>query len=146
MDRSLAHFPRNPEYGLGVYRRRLHFVAGSRSMAAQVDDTHHSYWLTLEHDDVRVTDLDAGFIRAPNTACLGATGGLAALIGLPIEATISILARLPESSNCTHLSDLACWTPSPALSGTSGSGTPPPVLREINADVTRIGTKVDRDT
>jgi hypothetical protein len=66
--------------------------------------------LTLEHDDVRVSDLDAGFIRAPNTACRGATGGLAALIGLPIEATISTLARLPESSNCTHLSDLASWT------------------------------------
>jgi len=111
MDRALAHFPTNPEYGLGIYRRRLNFVADARSMTAQVDDTHHSYWLLLEHDAVRVTNVEAGFMRAPNTTCPGVTAGLAALIGLPVDTTASeALARLPRSASCTHLSDLFCWT------------------------------------
>ncbi len=111
MDRTLAHFPRNPGYGRGVYRRRLHFSAGPDGMTAQVDDTHHSYWLALAHDGVRVTEVDAGFMRAPNTACRGAMAGLTALIGLPVATTAAeALARLPRSSNCTHLADLACWS------------------------------------
>lgn len=111
MDRTLAHFPRNPDYGRGAYRRRLVFVSDGHGMAAQVDDTHHSYWLTLDHDGERVVALDAGFLRAPNTACPGAPKGLAALVGLPVGASISeTLSRLPPSRNCTHLVDLACWS------------------------------------
>lgn len=111
MEQTLAHFLPNPEYGNGIYRRRLRFASDSRGCVAQVDDTHHSYWLALDHDNVRITGTDAGFVRAPNTACPGAPAGLVALIGLPIvESTSKILARLPRTSNCTHLADLACWS------------------------------------
>jgi len=111
MDRTLAHFPRNPDYGRGIYRRRLLFVSDDRSITAQVDDTHHSYWLTLDHDGARVTAIDGAFMRAPNTACPGAPAGLASLIGQPIDAPVSeTLARLPAALNCTHLTDLACWS------------------------------------
>lgn len=111
MEPTLAHFLPNPEYGKGIYRRRLKFASDSEGSVAQVDDTHHSYWLVLDHDNVRITGVEAGFIRAPNTACPGAPAGLAALIGLPVRETAStILSRLPTTSNCTHLADLACWS------------------------------------
>jgi hypothetical protein len=111
MAETLAHFPRNPDYGLGAYRRCLRFAADAAGMIAQVDDSHHSYWLTLDHDGTCITDVAAGFMRAPTSACAGATAGLAALIGLPLAGTVGeILVRLPEPSNCTHLVDLACWS------------------------------------
>lgn len=111
MARTLKHFPPNPDYGRGIYRRLLRFAADSAGMAAQVDDTHHGYWVTIDHDGAEVTAIDAGFMRAPTTVCSGAITGLAALIGLPIGASISnILTQLPASSNCTHLADLACWS------------------------------------
>lgn len=111
MARALAHYPHNPEYGLGTYRRCLRFTADRAGMVAQVDDTHHSYWLTLDHDSARITAVDAGFMRAPTTACTGAIAGLAALVGRPVAITASeALAHLPGPSNCTHLVDLACWS------------------------------------
>lgn len=111
MVRTLKHFPTNPDYGRGIYRRLLRFAAHPAGMAAQVDDTHHGYWLAIDHDGAKVTAIDAGFMRAPTTVCSGAIAGLAALIGLPIAASVSdTLARLPAASNCTHLADLACWS------------------------------------
>lgn len=111
MAHTLAHFPQNPDYGLGTYRRCLRFAADPAGVVAQVDDTHHSYWLALDHDGARITAVDAGFMRAPTTACTGAIAGLAALIGLPVTISASeALAHLPAPSNCTHLVDLACWS------------------------------------
>jgi hypothetical protein len=111
MSQTLAHFPRNPDYGSGTYRRRLRFASDATGLAAQVDDTHHSYWLSLDHDDTRITGVDAGFMRAPTSACGGAIAGLSALVGLPLTGTAGeTLGRLPVLSNCTHLADLACWS------------------------------------
>jgi hypothetical protein len=111
MAQTLAHFPRNPDYGSGTYRRRLRFASDATGLAAQVDDTHHSYWLSLDHDGTRITAVDAGFIRAPTSACDSATAGLSALVGLPLTGTArETLDRLPIQSNCTHLADLACWS------------------------------------
>ncbi|SCY97199.1 hypothetical protein SAMN05660666_04003 [Novosphingobium aromaticivorans] len=83
---ELAHFPVDPSYGQGAYRRRLEFTALSDAMVAQVDDNFHSFWLVIEHDQVNVTGIDAGFLRAPTTMCGGAPAGLGALIGAPLAA------------------------------------------------------------
>ncbi|WP_081492232.1 DUF2889 domain-containing protein [Rhizorhabdus wittichii] len=108
---ELAHFPTDPEYGSGIYRRGLRFVATEGSAVAQVDDDFHSYWLTLDHDGERVTAIDAGFNRAPTTMCPGSTAGLQALVGVALTASAhELLEQLPRTSNCTHLTDLALWS------------------------------------
>lgn len=146
MARELAHFPLNPGYGLGVYRRCLRFAGDAAGIVAQVDDTHHSYWLTIDHDGVKVTAVDAGFLRAPTTACPGAIAGLVALTGLPIAAPVSeTLARLPGSSNCTHLADLAFW--SLAQQGRSASweiAVPDQIEAPVWIEVARDGVVVHR--
>lgn len=107
---ELAHFPTDPSYGQGAYRRRLEFTALPGAMVVQVDDSFHSYWLVLEHDHCQVTGIDAGFLRAPTTMCGGAPAGLRALVGLPLATgQRELMGRLPQQSNCTHLVDLALW-------------------------------------
>jgi hypothetical protein len=108
---QLAHFETNPEYGAGIYRRKLRFVSGDHTVHAQVDDTHHSYWLVLSHDGARITGLEAGFNRAPTTMCPGSVAGLQSLRGahLNVPAT-KMMATLPQTSNCTHLADLVLWS------------------------------------
>lgn len=108
---ELSHFPLNPSYGQGIYRRRLVFTAVRGGMVAQVDDTLHSFWLILDHDQERVTGIDAGFLRAPTNMCTGSIAGLKALVGRSLhEDSRDYLAGLPNALNCTHLSDLAVWT------------------------------------
>lgn len=107
---ELAHFPIDPSYGTGAYRRRLVFTALAGGVVAQVDDSFHSYWLILDHDQDQVTGIDAGFVRAPADMCTGSITGLSAAIGCSLRASASdLMARLPRSSNCTHLADLALW-------------------------------------
>src|ERR1700754_3969540 len=141
MARTLAHFPRNPDYGRGIYRRLLRFAADPAGMVAQVDDTHHAYWLAIDHDGDRVTAIDAGFVRAPTTVCPGAAAGLAALIGLPVTATTArLLASFPAPANCKPLADLACW--SLAQTGRSESweiAIPDQVGAPVWIEITRNG-------
>jgi hypothetical protein len=107
---ELAHFELSPTFGTGIYRRRLRFVDKPGAVVALADDTHHSYWLTLDHRLGRVTAIDAGFNRAPTDMCPGAVAGLKAVVGASLEEPIAeIMARLPRWSNCTHLVDLALW-------------------------------------
>lgn len=146
MARTLAHFPANPDYGRGIYRRRLQFAADPTGMVAQVDDTHHSYWLAIDHNNIRVQSIDAGFMRSPTTACAGATAGLIALVGLPVAAPVSeTLARLPVASNCTHLTDLACWSLAQAGRSALWEITVPDQVREpVWVEIARDGGAVHR--
>ncbi|WP_404478619.1 DUF2889 domain-containing protein [Novosphingobium sp. BL-52-GroH] len=108
---QLAHFEIDPAYGRGTYRRRLRFVADARSVTAQVDDTHHSYWLVIEHDRARIAAIEAGFNRAPTDMCPGSVAGLQSLVGNSLDTgAAALMARLPQTANCTHLADLALWS------------------------------------
>jgi hypothetical protein len=107
---TLAHYPVDLQYGTGAYRRRLHFVGASTGFTAQVDDTHHSYWLTIDTDGAHISGIDAGFNRAPTMMCPGSVTGLQSLLGLALHRPIAdMLAQLPRTSNCSHLVDLAIW-------------------------------------
>ncbi|QTH20077.1 DUF2889 domain-containing protein [Rhizorhabdus wittichii] len=108
---TLSHFEPNPHYGVGIFRRRIRFRARPGRISAQVDDTHHSFWLTLDHRDQVITGLAGDFIRSPTTVCKGAVAGLSAMIGSQIPTDASdLIRRLPPTSNCTHLVDLALWS------------------------------------
>lgn len=109
MIRSLQHFAENPDYGVGIYRRRLRFTSVEDHVIAQLDDTHHAAWLAVSHDSTQVTGIAAGFTRAPATTCPGAVAGLSDIVGMPMEGVENALRAVPMTANCTHLVDLAGW-------------------------------------
>lgn len=107
---TLAHFPLNPFYGKGVYRRLLRFSRVTGAVVATLDDTHHAMWLLIRHDGARISDVCAGISRGPATSCGGAIAGLHNLVDLPLSSgSGAIHAALCATDNCTHLADLATW-------------------------------------
>lgn len=145
---ELAHFPPHPQYGHGIYRRLLRFVGWAGGVTAQVDDTHHSYWIQIGDDGSTVTAVDGAFLRAPTSACSGSVAGLQALVGTSIKAPArELLGRLPPASNCTHLSDLACWASlHRARSATWAIAIPDETDAPVEIEITRDGVPFHRWT
>lgn len=105
---SLDHFPLNPCYGHGIFRRVVSICPRSGSVLATIDDTHHAMWMLIEHDDEVVRSIEGGLSRGPANTCPAAASGLRELVGHRLnEKPRSTL--LPTLENCTHLTDLAIW-------------------------------------
>ncbi|WP_162846141.1 DUF2889 domain-containing protein [Seongchinamella sediminis] len=98
----------NPDYGNGVYRRRIRLVNSAGQVRAELEDTTHAFRLTLVHALARVTDVVAEPIRYPFNTCPGAVDQLQPLLGCHIGAAAGeSRRRLDPGQNCTHLYDLA---------------------------------------
>ncbi|GAB3102425.1 DUF2889 domain-containing protein [Aestuariicella hydrocarbonica] len=87
------------------FRRRFRITPAEGKVCSEVEDDYHCMSVTLFHDGVTVTDIQAVMERAPWTTCPGAQQ--------KIENTFNgqALQRFPERGekmdNCTHLYDLA---------------------------------------
>jgi hypothetical protein len=81
----------------------LHCEAG-RSIG-RVQDNVHDFSVTLLHDGVRVTDVEAQAIRFPWTTCPMGTERLKALIGTPLVG--GDREKIDQSLQCTHMLDVA---------------------------------------
>jgi hypothetical protein len=98
----------SPDYGSGVFRRRVRLENRPRQVTAELEDINHGFRLTLSHDGQRVTDIAAEPIRYPFDTCPGAVAMLKPLVGCALDSESSALRRtLPPGQNCTHLYDLA---------------------------------------
>lgn len=107
---SLSHFPVNPNYGTGCFRRLVRTYRVPGKVLVTLDDTHHSMWLLMSHVQWRISGIDARVERGPATSCGSATSSLATLVGLDVKGDVAALReRLPPVLNCTHLTDLAHW-------------------------------------
>lgn len=141
---TLAHFPLNPAYGTGRYRRLLRFSRLPGAVLATVDDTHHAMWLLIRHDGLRISDIAAAISRGPATTCGGAAAGLRALIGEPLASDPQVIsAALTTTSNCTHLADLATWAMRSAA--TNGQGVTTFAITVDDDDGAPYGLEIARD-
>lgn len=115
-----GHFPPDPDYGRGVYRRRIRLVNAVGRAYASVFDDYHDMRCVVEHDAVRVTGVVGDIVRAPFTTCPSAGAALRELVGLPLAASRGELygAGRPQR-NCTHLLDIAVLAMQFALSSSS---------------------------
>ena len=43
-------YPLNPEYGEGCFRRHIRLRASESEVLAELEDHHHAFRLTLQHD------------------------------------------------------------------------------------------------
>ena len=100
--------PLNPEYGSGVYRRKIRLVNRPGRVEAALEDCHHGFCVTIAHDGQRVTAVSPEHRRIPLTTCAGAARPLRALVGTPLGLDDKALARVVDASaNCTHWLDLS---------------------------------------
>ncbi|HEX8419668.1 MAG TPA: DUF2889 domain-containing protein [Sphingomonas sp.] len=145
---SLDHFPPNPDYGRGCFRRVVTIRRSARAVLASIDDTHHAMWVLIEHDGDVVTSIDGDVTRGPSTTCGKSSAALAALVGRSLDEAFG-RAVLSPAANCTHLADLAAWgiravgTGSPMLTRYEIS-VPDEVDRPVWTSISRNGVTIHR--
>ena len=97
----------NPDYGSGVFRRRLHWQAVPGCVAVALEDSNHGFRLRLRHDGRQITAVEAEPVRHPFTTCPEAVSNVQQVTGLALADAAALRARLPQATNCTHLVDMA---------------------------------------
>ncbi len=101
-------FRKNPDYGNGIYRRRIRLHEADNAVHAHVLDDYHDMVTTLTHDGRKVTAVDGAVHRGPFDTCAGAPSALQDLVGVPLGAKRSTLYSGGRARrNCTHLFDIA---------------------------------------
>jgi len=99
--------PINPEFGRGVYRRRIRLSATSGEVIAELEDCNHGFRVAVSHDGKCVKGISPEALRVPLTTCPSAVGLVRDLIGTPLQADITTIAQsVNPKANCTHLYDL----------------------------------------
>lgn len=97
----------NPDYGKGVFRRRIRLNGTDGQVCAELEDTNHGFRAKVFHDGQQVTDIQSEALRIPLSTCGGASEPLKALIGMPLDTpTKNITLAVDPRANCTHLYDL----------------------------------------
>jgi len=69
-------YPLNPNYGAGIFRRRIALTRNDSHIDVRLEDCNHAFQLKLFHNDGHVTDIQARAIRHPLSTCPGAADGV----------------------------------------------------------------------
>lgn len=87
------------------FTRRFRVTPGEGQSTAALEDDFHCMAVTLHHDGVTVTRVEAHTERAPWTTCLGAPAMLVeTFAGKPLADAVR---AGDKRANCTHLYDMA---------------------------------------
>lgn len=98
----------NPDYGSGIFRRRIRLRADDALVAVELEDGNHGFRLRLRHDGRAVTAVEADAIRHPFGTCAEAIQPLALIVGHRLADGVKALRdRLVPGDHCTHLFDMA---------------------------------------
>jgi hypothetical protein len=105
--RNPFNYPLNPQFGKGIYRRRIRLSHENNYVLGELEDCNHGFSVRVYHDFSKVTSIEAQHHRIPFSTCGGAKDPLLALIGLPLGLTLQELsAKIDTRANCTHWLDL----------------------------------------
>ena len=101
----------NPNYGSGVFRRRLHWCASKGLVEVELEDSNHGFRLQLHHDGKQIIGVTVDPVRFPFTTCPEAIRGVQHIIGQSLEnaaeTTTALREQLPQANNCTHMVDMS---------------------------------------
>lgn len=98
----------NPDYGDGIFRRRIRLTQGDHYVVAELEDCCHAMRLQLRHDGHRIVGMDGEVLRAPVTSCSLAPEKLQDFVGLALcDEQDSYRRATPAHMHCTHLYDMA---------------------------------------
>lgn len=110
-------FQPNPEYGSGIYRRRLRIKKTPDLVVADLLDDYHEMACTLHHDGANIVRIKSYLRRAPFSTCPGASAATTELVGLPLSISRKALYGGGRARrNCTHIFDLLGFAISQARS------------------------------
>ncbi len=100
---------RNPDYGRGVYRRRIAVDISDKSrLYGALEDEAHAFEITMSVEGRKITSIDAVWRRHPTTTCSNANEALQALVGKTISSNpLSLSQQVVALDNCTHFFDMA---------------------------------------
>ncbi|MBC2669535.1 DUF2889 domain-containing protein [Novosphingobium piscinae] len=107
MSADLHHYPPNPDYGGGVFRRRIAYERKACGAQISLLDEYHDMAMAIVLAEGVISDVRARMDRYPKTSCQGAMAALGMLKAQPAAAALGSLSALDRSSHCTHLVDLA---------------------------------------
>lgn len=100
-------YPKNPDYGSGIFRRRIALSRSTRLITAELEDCNHAFRLQLHFDDNKVTTIEAQAIRYPLSTCPFATAALEEFTGKTLTASrFELRDYSAPNIHCTHLYDL----------------------------------------
>ncbi|MCB1704158.1 MAG: DUF2889 domain-containing protein [Halioglobus sp.] len=104
----MSNYPTNPDYGGGVYRRRVRLVNSAGQVCGELEDDCHGFRVQLQHDGSVVTGVSGSALRVPMSTCGQAIKPLQALVGIALDAPLpEVVASVRPRGNCTHWLDLA---------------------------------------
>lgn len=102
-------YPANPNYGSGVFRRRISLIRQFNEVSVDLEDCNHAFRLWIKHDGSTVVEVKALALRFPISTCPGATQGLNRFSGAPMTAGQDVLREIGQPrKQCTHLYDMFC--------------------------------------
>lgn len=108
MDIFQQFYPANPDYGTGIFRRRVRIEPEPGRTTGILNDCYHSIRAELAHDGKTVSNVTAALDRAPKTTCPSAAIAFNEIRGLPVNAPRRAFYTDGRAArNCTHLLDLA---------------------------------------
>ena len=100
--------PQRPDYGNGVYRRRITLEAHGDHVIGELEDDFHHFRAVLRHDGSRITAARGEALRMPWTTCGDAAAQLVSLEGAPLTRSLIAVARYTNPRlQCTHTFDAA---------------------------------------
>ena len=103
----LGNYSPNPNYGDGVFKRRIRLIREAGEVFGQLEDCNHGFKVRLGYRDGQVTSISPEYPRIPFSTCSDAGDSLLPLIGCSIDMPARQLSRRAGPlSNCTHLLDL----------------------------------------
>ena len=106
----------NPNYGKGIFRRRIRLEKRGQLIAAGLEDTLHACKMVLQHDGRVITAIDGTWYRHPNMTCRTAIDQFAPFIGKPLTPDRAAFRDYVEPrQQCTHFLDLIRLTLAHAL-------------------------------
>jgi hypothetical protein len=99
---------RNPEYGSGVFRRRIRLTKTATSVVAELEDCSHAMRLTLHHHNGVISGIEGEVLRAPVNTCAEAPTRLQEFVGHALNGSNDVwIKQIDPSQQCTHLHDIA---------------------------------------
>ncbi|WP_022958310.1 DUF2889 domain-containing protein [Spongiibacter tropicus] len=110
--------PPNPDYGRGVFRRRIALHRSEQRVEVELEDCSHAMRVCLTHNGEVITTVQGDVLRAPVNTCPSAPQALSEFVGKALHSDPGFFVKQVDArAQCTHLHDMTSLAAAQALCG-----------------------------